>query len=159
MRLNTSFSFPVLVVWRKKSRTFTIALARVNRGEGFRVNSALANCQIPLSFFRKAKLLDHSKSPCVELQDFVPNTEGETYVFYFRKKNSVDFKTWRNIARCFRMWDLDNRGFHKSAWRFWIKKNHVIAIGCPASVYCKNKPEYLEPIALPDKVTRPRDPV
>ena len=144
MRLNTSFSFRVLVVWRKKSRAFTIALA---------------NFQIPLFFFRKAKLLDHSKSPCVELQDFVPNTEGETYVFYFRKKNSVDFKTWRNIARCFRMWDLDNRGFHKSAWRFWIKKNHVIAIGCPASIYCKNKPEYLEPIALPDKVTRPKDPV
>lgn len=112
-----------------------------------------------LRLIRKAKLLDHSKSPCVELQDFVPNTEGETYVFYFRKKNSVDFKTWRNIARCFRMWDLDNRGFHESAWRFWIKKNHVIAIGCPASIYCKNKPEYLEPIALPDKVTRPRDPV
>ena len=37
------------------------------------------------------------------------------------------------------MWDLDARGFHKSTWRFWIKKNHILAVGCPASEYCKNK--------------------
>lgn len=112
-----------------------------------------------LRLIREAKLLNHSKSPCVVLEDFVPNTEGETYVFYIQMKNPSDFKTWRNIARCFRMWDLDNRGFHKSAWRFWIKKNHILTIGCPASIYCKSKPKHLTPIHLLDKFARPKDPI
>ena len=73
------------------------------------------------------------------LKDFVPDTE--------------------RIARCFRMWDLDARGFHKSTWRFWIKKNHILAVGCPASEYYKNKPQELEPIYLPNKETRPKDPI
>ena len=37
------------------------------------------------------------------------------------------------------MWDLDARGFHKGMWRFWIKKNHILTVGCPASVYCKKQ--------------------
>ena len=89
--------------------------------------------------FEGAKLLNHAKNPCSHLKDFVPDTEG--------------------MARCFRMWDLDARGFHKSTWRFWIKKNHILAVGCPASEYCKNKPQELEPIYLPNKETRPKDPI
>ena len=89
--------------------------------------------------FEGAKVLNHAKNPCSHLKDFVPDTEG--------------------MARCFRMWDLDARGFHKSTWRFWIKKNHILAVGCPASEYCKNKPQELEPIYLPNKETRPKDPI
>jgi len=109
--------------------------------------------------FREAKLLNHSKNPCTNLKDFVPDTTGETYLFYLRMDNPRDYTTWSNVARCFRMWDLDPRGFHKSTWRFWIKKNHILAVGCPASVYCKNKPQELQPIYLPNKETRPKDPV
>ena len=90
-------------------------------------------------FFKQTKMLNHAKNPCSHLKDFVPDTEG--------------------MARCFRMWDLDARGFHKSTWRFWIKKNHILAVGCPASEYCKNKPQELEPIYLPNKETRPKDPI
>ena len=53
-------------------------------------------------FFKEAKVLNHVKNPCSHLKDFVPETEG--------------------MARCFPMWDLDARGFHKSTWRLWIKK-------------------------------------
>ena len=108
--------------------------------------------------FREAKLLNHSKNPCANLKDFVPDTTGETYLFYLRMDAPRDFITWSNVARCFRMWDLDARGFHKGMWRFWIKKNHLLAIGCPASVYCKTKPQDVKPIYLPNKETRPRDP-
>ncbi|KAL9954720.1 hypothetical protein ACROYT_G042291 [Oculina patagonica] len=107
----------------------------------------------------EAKLLNHSKNPCANLKDFVPDTTGETYLFYLRMDNPRDYTTWSNVARCFRMWDLDPRGFHKSMWRFWIKKNHILAVGCPASVYCKNKPQDLKPIYLPNKETRPKDPL
>ena len=50
-------------------------------------------------------------------------------------------------------------GRDKSTWRFWIKKNHILAVGCPASEYCKNKPQESEPIYLPNKETRPKDPI
>ena len=109
--------------------------------------------------FREAKLLNHAKNPCSHLKDFVPDTEGKMYLFYLRMDTKTDFTTWSNVARCFRMWDLDARGFHKSTWRFWIKKNHIVAVGCPASEYCKNKPQELEPIYLPNKETRPKDPI
>ena len=96
-------------------------------------------------------MLTHAKNPCSHLKDFVPDTEGKTYLFYLRMDTKTDFTTWSNVARCFRMWDLDARGFHKSTWRFWIKKNHILAVGCPASEYCKNKPQELEPIYYPTK--------
>ena len=60
-----------------------------------------------------------------------------------------DFKTWQSMASCLRMWDLDARGFHKSMWRFWLKKNHVLVIGCPASVYCSYKPAEIKPLYIP----------
>ena len=107
---------------------------------------------------RKAKLLNHSKNPCANLKDFVPDTAGETYLFYLPMDNPRDFTTWSNVARCFRMWDLDARGFHKGMWRFWIEKNHILAVGCPASVYCKTKLQDLKPIYLPNKEMRPKDP-
>jgi len=60
-------------------------------------------------FFKEAKVLNHAKNPCSHLKDFVLDTEG--------------------MARCFRMCrDLDARGFHKSTWRFWIKKNHILTV-------------------------------
>ena len=64
----------------------------------------------------------------------------------------TDFTTWSNVARCFSMWDLDARGFHKQ------EKSHL-TVGRPASEYCKNKPQELEPIYLPNKETRPKDPI
>ena len=109
--------------------------------------------------YSSAEVLDHTKTPCANLRDFVPDTVGKLYVFYIRMDGAQDYTTWNNVARCFRMWDLDVRGFHNSMWRFWIKKNHILVVGCPASVYCALKPDNVSPIYLPNKETRPRDDV
>lgn len=95
--------------------------------------------------------MDHTKTPCTNREDFVPNTEGKIYVFYIAMTSPGDFKTWNNMATCLRIWDLDARGFHKSMWRLWFKKNHVLVVGCPASEYCSHKPMELKPIYIPEK--------
>lgn len=110
-----------------------------------------------LSFFSKAKVLDHTETPCTRFRNFVPDTKGELYVFYIRMDETFDHKTWKNIATCLKMWDLDARGYHHGLWRFWVKKNHVIVVGCPASIYCSHKPKDLKPIYIPERVEPPED--
>ena len=48
---------------------------------------------------------------------------------------------------------------HMEHMEVWIKKNHILAVGCPASEYCKKILQELEPIYLPNKETRPKDPI
>jgi beta-1,2-N-acetylglucosaminyltransferase len=98
-----------------------------------------------------AEPLDHSKDPCKNEKDFIPDTTGKTYVFYIEMKHPSDWTTWNNIARCLHIWDLDVRGFHKSMWRLWLKGNHVLIVGAPASPYAKHKPENVQPIFIPKK--------
>ncbi|XP_028393011.1 protein O-linked-mannose beta-1,2-N-acetylglucosaminyltransferase 1-like [Dendronephthya gigantea] len=98
-----------------------------------------------------AEPLDHSKNPCTNEKDFIPDTSGKTYVFYIEMKHASDWTTWNNIARCLHIWDLDVRGFHKSMWRLWLKGNHVLIVGTPASPYAKHKPESVKPIFIPKK--------
>ena len=102
-------------------------------------------------------VLDVSKTTCLNIKDFVPDTQNELYVFFIRMDEIADFKTWKHVATCLRMWDLDARGFHNGMWRFWLKKNHVIVVGCPASIYCSHKPDDIKPIYIPDTVERPND--
>jgi len=98
-----------------------------------------------------AEILDHNKTPCANRDDFIPETRDKIYVFYIKMEAADDFTTWNNVASCLRMWDLDARGFHKSMWRFWLKKNHVLVVGCPASEYCSHKPVELKPMYIPEK--------
>jgi len=105
----------------------------------------------------QAELLNHSRTPCTNPKDFVPDTKNKIYLFYIRMDHPKDYTTWINVARCFRLWDLDTRGFHKSLWRMWVKGNHVLYMGCPASPYCSHKPTDLQPIYMPNKETRPPD--
>nr|XP_054765150.1 protein O-linked-mannose beta-1,2-N-acetylglucosaminyltransferase 1-like [Lytechinus pictus] len=99
----------------------------------------------------QAKVLDHRLSPCDEA--FIPDTPngGETYVMYIRVYNDRDFDTWLSTAKCFHIWDLDARGFHKAMWRLFMKKNHVFIVGVPASPYSKYKPTDVEPIYIEQK--------
>lgn len=105
----------------------------------------------------QAKLLNHSQTPCTNPKDFVPDTKDTIYLFYMRMDHTTDYTTWINVARCFRIWDLDARGFHKGLWRMWVKGNHLLYIGCPISPYCSYKPNNLEPIYMPNTETRPAD--
>lgn len=93
-----------------------------------------------------ADSLDHSKLPCDE--DFVPDTTDKTYVFYIQMNGASDYQTWMQVAKCFRLWDLDARGFHNGLWRFFMKSNHILVVGVPYSPYSKYKPSSVSPIYL-----------
>lgn len=105
----------------------------------------------------KATILDVSQISCLKIKDLIPDTQDGLFVFYIRMDAIADFITWKHLATCLRMWDLDARGFHNGMWRFWLKKNHVIVVGCPASKYCTHKPENLQPLYIPETVKRPMD--
>ena len=32
---------------------------------------------------------------------------------YISKNSKTDYDTWMGVAKCFKLWDLDARGFHK----------------------------------------------
>ena len=97
----------------------------------------------------KAKSLDRSKLPCSE--DFIPDTTDMTYVFFIKMTSSSDFTTWMQVAKCFKLWDLDARGFHQGLWRFFLKSNHILVVGVPYSPYSKFKPTSVTPIYLEKK--------
>lgn len=98
-----------------------------------------------------AETLGKTKTPCTNPDNFIPDTQDKTYVLYIKMEYERDFKTWTNVASCLHMWDLDARGFHKCMWRFWLKKNHMLVVGCPASEYCSYKPAGLEPLYIPER--------
>ncbi|XP_013781473.2 protein O-linked-mannose beta-1,2-N-acetylglucosaminyltransferase 1-like [Limulus polyphemus] len=95
---------------------------------------------------RKAVVLDHSKSPCEE--NFVPDTKGGIYVMFIKMSSPRDFTTWLQVAKCFKIWDLDARGYHKSMWRMFMKGNQLLVVGVPNSSYSVFKPSQVTPIYL-----------
>ena len=70
-------------------------------------------------------------------------------VLYISMKDESDFETWNSLAKCFHVWDLDVRGVHKSAWRFFVKNTVFLVVGAPASPYASYKPEDVTPIFIP----------
>ena len=40
-------------------------------------------------------------------------------------------------------------GQHRSMWRFWLRSNHVLVVGVPASPYSSAMPAAVTPIYLP----------
>lgn len=102
--------------------------------------------QVIHDLLRRAIVLDHSKSPCEE--NFIPDTKGEVYVMFFKMNGLRDFSTWLQIAKCFKIWDLDPRGYHKSMWRLFMKGNHLLVVGVPNSTYSSFKPAKVTPIYL-----------
>ncbi|XP_074595619.1 protein O-linked-mannose beta-1,2-N-acetylglucosaminyltransferase 1-like isoform X2 [Brevipalpus obovatus] len=102
------------------------------------------------NLLRKATVLDHSISPCEE--NFIPNTKGQVYVMYIKMNSQRDYSTWLQVAKCFKIWDLDARGYHKSMWRFFLKGNQILVVGVPNSPYSSFKPSEVIPIFLEDKM-------
>ena len=105
--------------------------------------------------------MDHSKNQCDHKKDFIPDTNGKTYVGYFqldkRKDNETHVDTfkryasWMSLAGCFDMWDLDPRVFHHGVVRFWYKDNHILFVGVPDSRYSIYKPTNVKPIYIPNQ--------
>ncbi|KAL3870054.1 hypothetical protein ACJMK2_042671 [Sinanodonta woodiana] len=101
------------------------------------------------NLIQNAKALNHTLDPCAE--NFIPDTKNDTYVLYINMTSAVDFVTWKQLAKCYHLWDLDVRGFHKSMWRQFLKGNHFIIVGVPASPYSSLKPKDIIPVYLEEK--------
>ncbi|PVD23743.1 hypothetical protein C0Q70_17016 [Pomacea canaliculata] len=104
---------------------------------------------------RSAKVLDHSLDPCSE--EFIPpkesNSKDDPYLMFMHMETATDYTVWKYIAKCYHIWDLDVRGFHKSMWRLFLKGNHIIMVGHPASVYSELMPSDIQPIRV--NITQP----
>ncbi|XP_049805744.1 protein O-linked-mannose beta-1,2-N-acetylglucosaminyltransferase 1-like isoform X1 [Schistocerca nitens] len=102
--------------------------------------------EVIIGMIKHANILDHSKSPCEE--SFVPEKKGETNVMFIKMDEPKDFATWLQVAKCFKIWDLDARGHHKSMWRMHMKGSEMLVIGVPNSEYSIYKPSNITPIYL-----------
>ncbi|XP_065206795.1 protein O-linked-mannose beta-1,2-N-acetylglucosaminyltransferase 1-like isoform X2 [Planococcus citri] len=98
------------------------------------------------NMIKNGQVVDHSKSPCEK--DFIPDVKDTTLLVYIKMVHSRDFSTWLEIARCFRIWDLDARGYHRSMWRLRMKTSEVLVIGVPSSDYSQYKPANVTPIYM-----------
>lgn len=62
-------------------------------------------------------------------------------VIYVRMDDARDFANWLKLAKCWRIWDLDARGQHKSMWRLFVGGEPTLVVGVPASSeYARFKP-------------------
>ncbi|XP_059490734.1 protein O-linked-mannose beta-1,2-N-acetylglucosaminyltransferase 1-like [Neocloeon triangulifer] len=102
--------------------------------------------ELVIGMIKRATVLDHSKSPCEE--NFIPEKRGGVFVMYIKMEEPKDFGTWKQVAKCFKIWDLDARGYHKSMWRMHAKGSELLVIGVPNSDYSKYKPSNVTPIFL-----------
>ncbi|KAJ4445887.1 hypothetical protein ANN_12573 [Periplaneta americana] len=69
-----------------------------------------------------------------------PHTaRGEIIIMFIKMEEPKDFVTWLQVAKCFKIWDLDARGFHKSMWRMHMKGSEMLVIGVPNSEYAPRR--------------------
>lgn len=95
----------------------------------------------------RGSVVDHSKSPCED--DFIPDKpESDVLLMFIKMEEPKDFVTWLQVAKCFKIWDLDPRGYHKSMWRMRMKGSELLVIGVPQSEYSQFKPANITPIYL-----------
>ncbi|EDV27534.1 uncharacterized protein TRIADDRAFT_21462 [Trichoplax adhaerens] len=60
----------------------------------------------------------------------IPNTSGKNYAIYFYQSSLNDYKFGKELCACFQLWDSGGiRGLYSGIFRFYNKKNHVIAVG------------------------------
>ena len=106
---------------------------------------------ILISLLSNAKILNYTATSCNSEDDIVPDTKGEVYLIFVKMKQNNKYESWFQIAKCFKLWDLDMRDFHNGLIRFWIKENHIIVIGSPDSDYSHYKPSDILPIDIKKK--------
>lgn len=69
-------------------------------------------------------------------------------VIYIEMIDDRDFANWLRLAKCWRIWDLDARGQHRSMWRLFVAGRPTLVVGVPASPYSRFMPAHLSPIRL-----------
>ena len=97
---------------------------------------------------KNAKPIDHTKKPCVDV-GFIPDTVSVLYVVYIKcpAQHITLCTTWLEMAKCYKIWDQNVRGYHQGSWRLWIKGNHVVVVSS-LSPYFVHKPKHLVPVEL-----------
>ena len=87
----------------------------------------------------KATTLSTNHSPCSGHFRFPTNQsaafQDEAFVLYIEMRDAKDFATWLEVAKCFHIWDLDARGFHRGLWRMNYKGSQLFVVGVPYSDY------------------------
>ncbi|XP_056019945.1 protein O-linked-mannose beta-1,2-N-acetylglucosaminyltransferase 1-like isoform X2 [Ostrea edulis] len=104
---------------------------------------------------KSAKVVDHTKNPCDE--SLIPENKDTVHVMYIEMKDATHFVTWKQLAKCHHLWDLDDRGFHKSMWRLFLNGTPVMLVGVPASPYHSHKPDSVSPFVLQKLSEKPKN--
>ena len=126
---------------------------------------SFANCLYIINVESNAIVLDHNKNPCSHPDDFMPNTQGMTYVSYIKMEKSPEdekaalsrlhkpkmHETWTSYARCMKIWDPSPRGLHNRAMRIWYNNNYLLIVGVPESPYSIHKPSDIQPVFIPEE--------
>lgn len=110
--------------------------------------------ELIVELIKSAVLVDHTQDPCKE--NFIPLNKAESHLLYISMNTTTDYVTWKQLAKCYHLWDLDVRGFHKSMWRLFINGTPVIMVGVPASPYRDHKPADVKPIYMPEPTKKTR---
>lgn len=69
-------------------------------------------------------------------------------VIFINMIDEHDYTNWLKLAKCWRIWDLDARGQHKSMWRLFLSGRPLFVVGVPASPYAKFMPANVKPFSL-----------
>lgn len=103
---------------------------------GFVINSRNNNSE---AICKLATLnADHTKS--------VRSSNYSSAIVYIQMIDKRDYRNWLRLANCWKIWDLDARGQHKSTWRLFINGIQTLVVGYPASEYSFLKPVNVKPL-------------
>lgn len=90
--------------------------------------------------------LTKQNSSYIELDRARQQVKDVSSIIYMQMIDKRDFRNWLKLANCWKIWDLDARGQHKSTWRLFINGIQTFIVGYPASEYSFLKPANVKPI-------------
>ncbi|XP_075912954.1 protein O-linked-mannose beta-1,2-N-acetylglucosaminyltransferase 1 isoform X2 [Petromyzon marinus] len=83
-----------------------------------------------------------------EEEDVDTAESSRPFVLYISMESEEHWETWRQLAKCWGIWDLDLRGLHRGMWRLHHSSHHLMVVGVPHSPYSVYKPDSVKPIEL-----------
>eukprot|EP00047_Mylnosiga_fluctuans_P014350 m.37711 g.37711 ORF g.37711 m.37711 type:complete len:626 (-) comp5460_c0_seq2:386-2263(-) len=92
--------------------------------------------------------VDHEASPCVLPE--LPARSTDTHILFIQMAKADDWRPWMALATCWKLWDLDARGFHKNVWRMHINGTPLMVVGSTSPFY-KFRPKHVDAVAVPTK--------
>ena len=118
-----------------------------NEQKSFLVKSALLNYDNLFWYLTKVSSIVWSPDVIFALRnDYKAKTPDSPFDNFFEKHSEninpydfsvlfLDIETWLQLAKCFHIWDLDARGYHRAMWRMIYKGTPLFVVGVPFSDY------------------------